>query len=98
MRKELLNGLTEDQIAKIKACKSSEEILSLAKAEGVELNDEQLQAVSGGGCTDITPKCDECGSKKVTFIDDVDRNGKVQKKYKCKKCGNVFYEDAWQTF
>lgn len=33
MRKELLNGLTEDQIAKIKSCKSSEEILSLAKSE-----------------------------------------------------------------
>ena len=98
MREELLKGLTEEQIAKIKTCKSSEEILSLAKAEGVELNDEQLQAVSGGGCTDITPKCDECGSKKVDFIDDVDRNGKVQKKYKCKKCGNVFYEDAWPTF
>ena len=44
MREELLKGLTEEQIAKIKTCKSSEEILSLAKSEGVELNDEQLQA------------------------------------------------------
>ena len=46
MRKELLKGLTEEQIKKVEACKSSEEILNLAKAEGVELNEEQLAAVS----------------------------------------------------
>ena len=50
MRKELLKGLTEEQIKKVEACKSSEEILALAKAEGVQLSDEQLEAVSGGAC------------------------------------------------
>ena len=39
MREELLKGLTEEQIAKVKKCKSPEEILSLAKQEGVELNE-----------------------------------------------------------
>ena len=48
MRAELLKGLTEEQIAKIKACKSQEEMLALAKQEGIELTDEQLEAVSGG--------------------------------------------------
>ena len=48
MRKELLQGLSEEQIKKVEACKSPEEILNLAKAEGVELTDEQLEAVSGG--------------------------------------------------
>ena len=48
MRKELLKGLSEEQIKKIEACKSSEEMLNLAKAEGIELTDEQLEAVSGG--------------------------------------------------
>ncbi len=52
MKKELLKGLTDEQIAKIKACKSSEEILKIASEEGVELNDEQLAAVSGGGFCD----------------------------------------------
>ena len=52
MRKELLKGLTEEQIKKVEACKSSEEILALAKEEGVALNDEQLEAVSGGACED----------------------------------------------
>ena len=45
MREELLKGLTKEQIAKVKACNSQEEILNLAKEEGVELNDEQLAAV-----------------------------------------------------
>lgn len=49
MKKELLKGLSEEQIAKVKVCKSSDELLELAKAEGVELTSEQLAAISGGG-------------------------------------------------
>ncbi len=48
MKKELLKGLSEEQIAKVKACKNNDEVLALAKQEGIELNDEQLEAVSGG--------------------------------------------------
>ena len=48
MKEELLKGLTEEQIARVKACKNSEELLALAKEEGIELNEEQLEAVSGG--------------------------------------------------
>ena len=48
MKKELLKGLTDEQIKKVEACKSPDEILALAKAEGIELTDEQLEAVSGG--------------------------------------------------
>ncbi len=54
MKKELLKGLSEEQIAKIKTCKNQEELLALAKDEGVELNEEQLKAISGGGCSDST--------------------------------------------
>ena len=64
MKEELLKGLTEEQIAKIKACKSQEEVLKLAKEEGVELTDEQLAAVSGGACT--TERCPRCDSDRVT--------------------------------
>ena len=32
MRKELLKGLSEEQIKKVEACKNSEELLNLAKA------------------------------------------------------------------
>ena len=51
MKQELLKGLTEEQIAKVKACKNSDELLMLAKAEDVELTDEQLTAISGGACS-----------------------------------------------
>ena len=41
MKKELLKGLTEEQIAKVKACKNQEELLALAKEEDIELTEEQ---------------------------------------------------------
>ena len=44
---------------KLKACTSTEELVALAKAEGLELSDEQLESVSGGTeWGDVTlPKC-----------------------------------------
>ena len=62
MKKELLKGLTEEQIAKVKACKNPEDFLALARAEGIELNDEQLAAISGGGCD--TSSTEEKGKKR----------------------------------
>ena len=45
---------------KLKACKSAEELAALAEAVGVELADDELDAVSGGAWWD----CDAyCGSK-----------------------------------
>lgn len=43
------NDLTEEQKAKARACKSADELIELAEAEGVKLTDEQLEAISGGG-------------------------------------------------
>ena len=51
MRKELLKGLTEEQIAKAKACGDVRDLIQLAKDEGIELNEEQLNAISGGACS-----------------------------------------------
>ena len=48
MKKELFKGLSEEQIAKVKECQDTHDLLQLAKDEGVELNAEQLAAVSGG--------------------------------------------------
>ena len=42
------SDLTDEQKAKVSACKTPEELLALAKEEGYELSDEQLSAVSGG--------------------------------------------------
>ena len=45
---EVLNGLTDEQKEKAKACKTPEELTSLLGELGVELPDELLDAVAGG--------------------------------------------------
>ena len=41
--------LTPEQLDKARACKSAEELVELANEEGVELTDEQVEFISGGG-------------------------------------------------
>ena len=93
MREELLKGLTEAQIEKLKACKNNEEILKAAKEEGIELNEEQLEAVSGGSCTRPTAQpayCTKCGW--TDYCDIIGRNcGDYKYMLKCRHCGNKFY-------
>lgn len=87
MKKELLKGLTKEQIAKVKACKSHEELMELAKKEGVELTEEQLAVASGGGaCSVISDIGDyinpndypRCGSNNLKDKDTY---------YICQSCG-----------
>ena len=40
--------LTPEQKEKVQNCNSAEELLEFAKAEGVQLTDDQLEAVAGG--------------------------------------------------
>ncbi len=44
--------LTQEQKDRLRACKTPEEILELAKEEGYELSDDELEAVSGGNAWD----------------------------------------------
>ena len=37
---------------KAKACENPKELIELASAEGIELSDEQLEAISGGSSWD----------------------------------------------
>ena len=46
--KKAQEALDDDVRAKIRACETSEDILALAKEEGVELSDEAISAISGG--------------------------------------------------
>ena len=87
MKEELLKGLSEEQIAKIQACKNQEEMLALAKEEGVELNDEQLEAVSGGcGSTWFTGAvCPKCGSTNTKVYDSTWSHGST---IQCFNCGH----------
>lgn len=85
MKNELLKGLTEEQIEKAKACKNQEELLEFAKAEGIQLTDEQLEAVSGGFCSETTEPCPKCGS---TNVKKEHRGNDVHMRtvFICKKC------------
>lgn len=88
MKSELLKGISEEQLERARACKSTEELLALAKAEGVELTDEQLEAVNGGGCVaqpDPQP-CPHCMSENTTF-DYYDHSENVIE-YRCLNCGH----------
>lgn len=89
MRKDLLNGLSEEQIRKAQECKNQAELLDLAKNEGVELTDEQLAVVSGGGliCSTPTFTCPECGSTKVKAYS---QSGALSNYWccTCKECGH----------
>jgi len=90
MKKELLKGLTEEQIKKVEACKNAEEILALAKAEGVTLSEEQLEAVSGG-CRLKNP-FDYATDK---TLDHVYPN--LIKTY-CYSCGSHNYTQEYDTY
>lgn len=89
MKKELLKGLTEEQISRARNCKSNEELLALAKQEGIVLTDEQLEAVSGGGCRDTTVSsvCPECGAT-VTKEAYNDSYNVMVVSFTCPKCGH----------
>ncbi len=84
MKEELLKGLSEEQIAKLKECKDQEEMLAAAKEEGVELTDEQLDAVSGGGCED--DECPYCRGKGVKIGDDL---------WECTSCKGRYNGKKW---
>ena len=70
-----LNALTQEQWDKLRECKTPEDILALAQAEGVELTDDELQQVTGGsdgyvvggdiwgGGPQYVDWCPQCGQK-----------------------------------
>ena len=91
MRDELLKGLTEEQIKKLDDCKNPEEILAIAKEEGFELNDEQLEAVSGGSCGQrVISDCPKCKSGRTISMETYEKNGETWHKCRCRSCNHTW--------
>ena len=92
MDAKLLEGLTEEQIAKVKEFKNHEELLKVASDEGIELSEEQLEAVSGGGaCSSSGRKCVTCKSTNIKL--EYSRIGPVFRDdyYTCNDCHERWY-------
>lgn len=86
-----LDGLTTEQREKFASCQSVDDILELAKLEGIEIDDAQLEAISGGRSWDsghLGRPCPYCG-KHVDY-----ESGTRMPKY-CPHCGGqiVFSRD-----
>ncbi len=95
MREELLKGLSKQQLEKASKCKNKNELLALAKEEGVELTSEQLEAVSGGACSPHqqfrTTACPQCGEQmQGEFVETTPGDGKYH--FVCKHCGFEWFE------
>ena len=95
MRKDLVKGLTDEQIEKASRCHSEAELLALAAEEGIELTDEQLKAVSGGACGPHqefhTAECPQCGEQmQGEFVETTPGDGKYH--FICKHCGFEWFE------
>ena len=90
--KELLKGLTSEQIAKAKGCKNKDELLAMAQKEGVELTEQQLESVNGG-CSSSPRKCAKCGCEEYTTISmKQSQFPDVSVAYKCKNCKHIWNE------
>ena len=72
-----LKDLSPELQEKAKTCKTPEEVLELAKSEGVSLSDEDLEQVSGGWGSDDEP---QTGGATGTW---------KEREIVCPRCGHV---------
>ena len=91
MRQDLLKGLSKEQIEKLNQCRSGEEILELAKKEGIELTDEQLAAVNGGACDpdgniNNPGQCPRCNGTNTKLTGKHDMGRIAWDTYYCSDC------------
>ena len=83
-----IKDLTEEQQAKVKACNSAEELIDLAKEEGYELSETELEEIAGGAWGDVTyhemkSKCPRCGGGDIRPADSF----QIGVSFQCYDCG-----------
>ena len=81
-------GMTPEQLERVKACETAEDILKLVSEEGYEISDAELEMVSGGswgGGGGSSKACPFCGSTD-TYEDTKDK-GTPRTVMVCASCG-----------
>ena len=65
-----LENMSSGLRGKMEACETPEEMLALAKEEGLELSDGELEAIAGGSWSpkDALPQCPVCGSYAISVF------------------------------
>ena len=91
-----IKNLTQEQAEKMKELKTPEEILAFVQDEGVELTDEQLEAVAGGEKSwDGKNICPACGSTNTTPFGTQHDDYFYVAYYQCYACGNQW---GWEDY
>ena len=75
--------LTPEQQAKANAAKSPEDFLALAKEEGYELSDAELEEITGGSYWNRPTNCPKCGSVNIYHFEN---------HYYCHDCRYDWYD------
>ena len=91
MKEELLKGLTEGQIAKLAKCQSNEEVLEVAKEEGIDLTNEQLEAAYDSCGYNRNVRCPICNSYNTERKESASFDTDVR--FHCKSCDYSWYRD-----
>lgn len=79
------NSLTQEQQKQTLACKTPEEMLELAREEGYELSDENLEQINGGSMWDSGTQCPKCHGANVMEIQPDIHSGRIIRE--CRGCG-----------
>ena len=82
-----VEGMTPEQIEQVKKCETPEEYLAFAKENDIELSDEQLDAISGGGAVGCFFGFHDL---EATGAWTGPLNGNL-KEFRCKDCGETFW-------
>ncbi len=76
------DDLTPEQLEEAKAFQTPEEMLAYARDNGIDLTDEEMDAIAGGGFwTTYSKQCPLCGSNNI---------GKFKGQWYCIECNETF--------
>lgn len=78
---------------KISKCSSPEDILELAKNEGLELSDSQLEEIAGGSWKPEEKKlfyCPFCGADTVSSFTKMGEEDSLPTQFLCNNCNRGF--------